>query len=95
LTDAPSACRGEPEDRETLSDDVPLLARPRFGEVIEGGDLPTRRALLQSLVEEIPVASRAETYPSFSLPAVRPPQESLVSPAIERPELDSNQRPIP
>lgn len=46
-------------------------------EVIDGGDPPTRKALLQSMVEEIRVGSRAEIYPSFSLPAVRPPSGSV------------------
>jgi hypothetical protein len=45
-------------------------------EVIETGDPPARKALLQALVEEIRVVSRAEIYPSFSLPAVRPPSGS-------------------
>jgi hypothetical protein len=45
-------------------------------EVIEGGDSPTRKALLQSLVEEIRVVSRAEIYLAFPLPVVRPPQGS-------------------
>jgi hypothetical protein len=33
------------------------------------GDPPTRKALLQSLADEIPVVRRVETYPSFSWPA--------------------------
>jgi hypothetical protein len=53
------------------------------GEVIEGGDPPTRKALLQSLVDEIRVVSRAEIYPSFSLPAVRPPQGSVPPAGVE------------
>jgi hypothetical protein len=46
-------------------------------QVIESGDPPTRKVLLQSLVDEIRVVSRAEIYPSFSLPAVRPPQREV------------------
>jgi hypothetical protein len=56
-------------------------------EVIETGDPRARKALLQALVEEIRVVSRAEIYPSFSLPAVRPPSGSA------RAREDSNLRP--
>ena len=62
----------EPEEREPLSDDDLELLQAQVREVIEGGDPPTRKALLQSMVDEIRVVSRAEIYPSFSLPAVRP-----------------------
>lgn len=61
---------------EPLSDEDLALLQVEVREVIEGGDPPTRKALLQSLVDEIRVVSRAEIYPSFSLPAVRPPQGS-------------------
>ncbi len=67
----------EPEEREPLSDDDLELLQAQVREVIEGGDLPTRKALLQSMVNEIRVVSRAEIYPSFSLPAVRPPCGSV------------------
>ena len=67
----------EPEDREPLSDEDIALLVAHVREVIAGGDAPTRKALLQSLVEEIRVVSRAEIYPSFSLPAVRPPSRSV------------------
>ncbi len=67
----------EPGEREPLGADDLELLQAQVREVIEGGDPPTRKALLQSLVDEIRVVSRAEIYPSFSLPAVRPPQESL------------------
>ncbi len=62
----------EPAERDPLSDEDLALLQAQVREVIEGGDQPTRKALLQSLVEEIRVVSRAEIYPSFSLPAVRP-----------------------
>ena len=67
----------EPEEHEPLSDEDLALLVAHVREVIEGGDPPTRKALLQSLVEEIRVVSRAEIYPSFSLPAVRPPSGSV------------------
>jgi hypothetical protein len=67
----------EPAEREPLSDEDLSLLVAHVREVIEGGDPPTRKALLQSLVEEIRVVSRAEIYPSFSLPAVRPPSRSV------------------
>jgi hypothetical protein len=71
-------------EREPLSDeDLALLV----AHVREGGDPPTRKALLQSLVDEIRVVSRAEIYPSFSLPARFDHRKG------QCPELDSNQRP--
>jgi site-specific DNA recombinase len=63
----------EPAEREPLNDEDLAILQAEVREVIEGGDAPTRKALLQSLVDEIRVVSRAEIYPSFSLPAVRPP----------------------
>lgn len=38
---------------------------------------PTRKALLQSLIEEIRVVNRGEIYPFFFLPVVRPPLRSV------------------
>ncbi len=67
----------EAEEREPLSDEDLALLQAEVREVIEGGDAPTRKALLQSMVDEIRVVSRAEIYPSFSLPAVRPPSGSV------------------
>lgn len=67
----------EPGEREPLDADDLELLQAQVREVIEGGDPPTRKALLQSLVDEIRVVSRAEIYPSFSLPAVRPPSGSV------------------
>jgi hypothetical protein len=66
----------EPVEREPLSDDDLALLQAEVREVIEGGDTPTRKALLQSMADEIRVAGHAEIYPSFSLPAVRPPSGS-------------------
>jgi hypothetical protein len=46
--------------------------------MIAGGDRPpARKDLLQALAHEIRVASRAEIYPFFNLPAVRPPYGSV------------------
>ena len=67
----------EPAERDPLSDEDLALLQAEVREVIESGDPPTRKALLQSLVDEIRVVSRAEIYPSFSLPAVRPPSGSV------------------
>lgn len=47
------------------------LLQAEVRQVIDGGDAPTRKALLASMVEEIRVVRRAEIFPSFSLPAVR------------------------
>jgi hypothetical protein len=67
----------EPSEREPLTDEDLASLQAKVREVIEGGDPPTRKALLQSLVDEIRVVSRAEIFPSFSLPAVRPPQRAV------------------
>ena len=67
----------EPEEHEPLSDEDLELLVAHVRQVIDRGDPPTRKALLQSLVDEIRVVSRAEIYPSFSLPAVRPPTGSV------------------
>ncbi len=72
-----------PEEHEPLSDEDLELLVAHVREVIAGGHPPTRKALLQSLVEEIRVVSRAETYPSFLLPAVRPPGGSVPPAGIE------------
>ena len=51
--------------------------------VIEHGDPPARKALLQALVTEIRVVSRTEIYPFFALPVVRPPYGSVPPTRIE------------
>lgn len=66
-----------PDERVPLTDDDLALLQAEVREVIDGGDAPTRKALLASMVEEIRVVSRAEIFPSFSLPAVRPPSGSV------------------
>ena len=66
----------EPDEREPLTDDDLALLHAEVREVIDGGDPTTRKALLASMVDEIRVVSRAEIYPSFSFPAVRPPSGS-------------------
>ena len=58
----------EPEGHEPLSAEDLALLVAHVREVIEGGDPPTRKVLLQSLVEEIRVVSRSEIYPSFFCP---------------------------
>jgi site-specific DNA recombinase len=75
----------EPSEREPLTDEDLALLQAEVREVIEGGDPPTRKALLQSLVDEIRVVSRAEIFPSFSLPAVRPPQRAVTATEIRTP----------
>ena len=67
----------EPDEREPLTDDDLALLQAEVRAVIDGGDPSTRKALLQSMVDEIRVVSRAEIYPSFSLPAVRPPSGAV------------------
>jgi hypothetical protein len=48
-----------------------LLAQ--VGRVIRYGSPSARKALLQDLVSEVRIVSRAEIYPTFALPMVRPP----------------------
>ena len=60
---------------EPLSDDELAALRAHVREVIEAGDPPQQKALLQALLDEIRVVSRGEIYPFFSLPVVRPPRE--------------------
>jgi site-specific DNA recombinase len=63
-----SVLEREPLVREAiapLTDDDLALLQAEVREVIDGGDPPTRKALLASMVEEIRVVSRAEIYPSF------------------------------
>jgi exonuclease VII small subunit len=67
----------EPDEREPLTDDDLALLQAEVRQVIDDGDAPTRKALLQSMVDEIRIVSRAEIYPSFSLPTVRPPSGSV------------------
>jgi hypothetical protein len=71
---------------EALSDDDLRALQAHVHEVIENGDKPARKALLQALLEEIRVVSRAEIYPFFALPMVRPPYGS-VPPAGFEPAL--------
>lgn len=58
----------------------------RSSVAIEGGDPPTRKALLQSLIEEIRVVSRAEIHRHSLCPWFDYRQGQC-------PGLDSNQRP--
>jgi site-specific DNA recombinase len=62
-----------------------LLAH--VGRVICYGSPSARKALLQDLVSEVRIFSRAEIYPIFSLPMVRPP-----TPYNNPSEHDPNQR---
>ncbi len=64
------------EAPEPLGEEELRALQAHVREVLETGDPPARKALLQALVEEIRFVSRAEIYPSFSLPAVRPPSGS-------------------
>jgi site-specific DNA recombinase len=66
------------EALEPLGEDELRVLQAHVREVIETADPPARKALLQALVEDIRVVSRAETeiYPSFPLPAVRLPSGS-------------------
>jgi site-specific DNA recombinase len=52
-------------------------------DVIEHGDPPTRKTLLQALIHEIQVVDRAEIRPVFSLPAVRPPSGPVPPAGLE------------
>lgn len=69
---------------EPLSDQDLRALQAHARQVIETGDPPARKALLQALVADIRVVSREEIYPTFSLPTVRPPCEP-VPPAGHKP----------
>ena len=68
---------------EPLSHDDLHALQAHVHEVIQNGDKPARKALLQALLEEIRVVSRAEIYPFFSLPVVRPPYGSVPPRGVE------------
>jgi site-specific DNA recombinase len=68
------ATEDEPEPR-TDAELGELAAHVR--EVIKEGETRQQKALLQALVAEIRVAGREAIYPSFFVPAVRPPNGSV------------------
>jgi hypothetical protein len=61
------------ESPQPLSDQDLAALQAHVRHVIGAGDPSQQKALLHALVDEIRVVSRAEIYPFFSLPAVRPP----------------------
>ncbi len=71
------------EGPQPLSDDDLAALQAHVRQVIETGDPRQQKALLQALVDEIRVVGRAEIYPFFSLPAVRPPYGSVPPTRIE------------
>ncbi len=71
------------ESPEPLFDDAFADLQAHVRQVIEAGEPRQQKALLQALVDEIRVVSRAEIYPFFSLPAVRPPYGSVPPTGIE------------
>ncbi len=77
------------ESPQPLSDHDLAALQVHVRHVIEAGDPPQQKALLQALVDEIRVVSRAEIYPFFSLPAVRPPYGSVRLAGIEPATLRS------
>jgi hypothetical protein len=58
----------EPEDRKPLSDEDLAMLVGHVRKVIEGGDPPTRKALLQSLVEESASSAARRSTPLFFFP---------------------------
>ncbi len=58
---------------EPLTEEDLRALQAHVAQVIQNGDPPARKALVQALVQEIRVVSRAEIYPFFYLPVVRPP----------------------
>jgi hypothetical protein len=71
--------------RPLSQDDLDAL-RARVSEVIEHGDPPSRKTLLQALIHDIQVVDRSEIRPVFSLPAVRRPSV-VVPPAGFEPAI--------
>lgn len=76
------------EAPKPLTDEELRALQAHVREVIETGDPPARKALLQALVEEVRVVSRAEMYPSFSCPRFDHRQ-------VQRARQDSNLRLLP
>jgi site-specific DNA recombinase len=68
---------------EPLTDADLDALQAEVGEVIRNGDPPARKALLQALIDEIRVESRAAIHPTFALPAVRPPGGLVETVGIE------------
>jgi hypothetical protein len=54
---------------------------------VEHGDRRQIKALFQAYVKEVRVASRDEIFPSFYIPAVRPPSYSVELGGLEPPDL--------
>ena len=74
----------EPDDTpEPLTDSDLAALQAHTRHVIQHGDPPARKALLQALVTEIRVSSRDEIYPFFAIPVVRPPYGSVPPTRIE------------
>ena len=74
----------EPDDQpEPLSDDDLATLTRHVRDVVTNGDPAQQKALLQALVAEITVESRAEIQPYFTLPVVRPPCTSVGPPGFE------------
>lgn len=71
------------EHPQALSSDDLAALQAHVRQVIETGDPRQQKALLQALVDEIRVVSRAEINPFFSLPLVRPPYGSVPPAGIE------------
>lgn len=68
---------GDGEAPEPLSDEDLRVLQTHVRHVIETGHPPAHEALLEALVAEIRVGSREEIYPTFNVPAVRPPWGSV------------------
>ena len=84
----------EPDDSpEPLTDEDLHALQAHTQHVIEHGDPPARKALLQALVTEIRVVSRTEIYPFFALPVVRPPYGSVRPAGIEPATFRSGGKP--
>ena len=71
------------DELEPLNDDDLHALQAHVAQVVAEGDPRARKALLQALVQEIRVVSRAEIYPFFNLPVVRPPYGSVPPTRIE------------
>ncbi len=60
-------------DPEPPTEDELRALQNHVGNVLRNGDQPARKAPLLTLVSDVRVVSRAEIYPTFSLPMTRPP----------------------
>jgi site-specific DNA recombinase len=77
------------DEPEPLTDEDLAALTNHVRDVVTNGDPAQQKALLQAIIAEIKVQSRAEIQPYFTLPVVRPPCMSVAPGGIEPPRAAS------